>query len=270
MSENIWASSIFLDHFTDKAERLDRRLFSQPKTSAMKAKIVVILSFLFALLYTPVSAQTASELVTSITDSEKPAAVLVQLSNLDGEWTEIHLTNSKGFTAYRKSIRNQNSYGAHFLMEGMPHDDYLIRVSNNEDHYLKAFFFNDEGICLLGPDRVPGDGIRKLIARFTPVEGAPKLETQIANVDGRPFSLYLVKLDGVKFFTKEMKGKPGFAQCFNFEGMDEGDYYIFVRAGDSVVWQNFAYRKGEILLKQKFNSGDVEEGGPVLPAVALQ
>ena len=236
----------------------------------MKTTRVIFLSVLFTLLAYAGTAQNTAGFTTSITKSEKPQAVLVQLSGLEGQRTEVHLTDAKGYTAYREFIWNENAYGAHFLMDGMPYGDYLIRISNPSGQILRAFHLNSEGITLLEPQVAPNDETGKLITRFSPVEKAPKIEVRVANLKKRPFSFYLVKLNGAKFYSEELRGAYAYAKRFNLEGMQEGDYYIFVRAGETAVWQNIGYNDGTVRLKEQFSHGGVAEEAPKVQVVALQ
>ena len=236
----------------------------------MKNLRVIFLSVFFALMAYAISAQNTAGFTTSITGSENPEAVLIQLSGLDGERTQVHITNAKGFTAYREFIWNENNYGANFLMEGMPHGDYLVRIDNNSGQVLRAFNYDGEGIHLLGAEAPGSDETGKLIARFDPVKKAPELEVRVANLKLRPFSFYLVRLNGAKFYSEELRGEFAYAKRFNLKGLEEGDYYIFVRAGETAVWQNIGYEEGAIRLKQKFSRGNVAEEPPEVQVVALQ
>lgn len=234
----------------------------------MKTTKVIFLGLFFALIASVSSAQEAAGFTASITESEKPHAVLIQLSGLDGARTAVSISNARGITAYREYLWNEDNYGAHFLMEGMPAGDYLVRVSNRNGRVLRAINLSEKGLALLDAQTVPGSETGRLIARFNPSEKAPQLEVQIANLKRRPFSFYLVNLDGIDAYTEEISGAYAYAKRFDLEGMEDGDYYIYVRAGETAVWQNMTFSNGAVRLTEKFSRGSVAEEAPAIQAVA--
>ncbi|MCB0581718.1 MAG: hypothetical protein KDD10_20725 [Phaeodactylibacter sp.] len=73
----------------------------------MKTTKVIFLGLFFALIASVSSAQEAAGFTASITESEKPHAVLIQLSGLDGARTAVSISNARGITAYREYLWNE-------------------------------------------------------------------------------------------------------------------------------------------------------------------
>ena len=236
----------------------------------MKTAKVIFQSIFFVLLASVAYGQEGEGFFSSITESENLKAVVIQLDDLDGMRTHIHIMNHRGVTAYSDYVWGERKYAANFVMEGMPLGDYLVRIRNRRGEKVRAIRLTDQSLRLFNYTNLKRQNEvnyystakkeGRLIARFSTEEGKPILGVQLANLKYRPATLFMVSLEGIPVMEKTLKGDYAYARQFNLTGLGEGKYYLYVSTPETSVWQVFEFEKGRVELKERFyRDGMAEE-----------
>ena len=241
----------------------------------MKTLKLIVHSLCFFLFATMVNGQEDANFFASIAKSETPKAIAVELRDLDGARTHIHIMNYQGVTVYSDYLWGEDRYAANYVMEGMPLGDYLIHISNRTGRKVRAIHLSDENLSLFTFTRPQASGKEsdftaakregQFLARFSTVEGEPALGVQLANLKYQPTTLFMARLEGIPIMDKKLDNPHAYARQLNLNGLPEGNYYYYVKNRETSLFQMFRIKGESVELGEKlYRDKTLVETGEIL------
>lgn len=74
----------------------------------------------------------------------------INLANLQKETTNVKLTNLRGTTYFKETIRNHNGYGKKINIDQIPNGRYVLTITHNKSSVTKVIYIDDDAIRVSG------------------------------------------------------------------------------------------------------------------------
>ena len=200
------------------------------------------------------------------------AAVVVQLANLEQARTEIFLKTIDGRLQYSGFISGENGYSLRLAMEGMEEGTYILGVSNKAARELKAFTFfagrahffegQGKGVTRNGLSRNVSQPLGRkgqVLANISASGEGALINVRLSNLNSEPVQTRITSLTGLNWHQEVEEAHNGFSRNYITEGLPDGAYYLFLKAGATRIVQFFDVEDGQVVLGN-LQRAEVPEG----------
>lgn len=192
---------------------------------------------------------------------EGKAAIFVQLANLEKARTEVFLKTIDGRLQYSGFISGKNGHTLQLTLDGMEEGAYLLGVSNKATLELRAFlytsgninFFEEQGGAAVskGLSRNVSQPLGEkdpVIASITAADKGALINVQLSNLRSKPVHTRIISLTGISWHEETEEARNGFSRNYITEGLPDGPYYLYVKAGATQLVQFFTVEGGGVVL----------------------
>lgn len=215
--------------------------------------LAILMMFAFALDASPVN-----RMIVKIEKGDDAAFINLRVANLQKVTTKIALFDVTGKSWYHEYVSDEDGYAKKVITAGMPNNDYILYVGNENGHYMQAFSIASEKIAFF-EKTIPENLNRpiaqlvsyhsseegKLIAHLTKEENH-SVGVLLANLKWKPTEIKIVRNTGEVILKEKVEDNIGYATKFNMKGMPDGAYFLYVEASDAKVVMVFTVKENRV------------------------